>query len=56
MAAGGNGVDKAKTVMRGAIIGLLVATAAFALVNTFVKIEPPSTVVTPSQEVTIPNT
>jgi hypothetical protein len=35
---GGDGVAKAKKIVTGAVIGLLIAMAAFALVNTFVKI------------------
>jgi hypothetical protein len=35
---GGEGVDKAKKILTGAIIGLLISMAAFGLVNTFVKI------------------
>lgn len=35
---GGEGVEKAKKILFGAIIGLIIAMAAFALVNTFVKI------------------
>lgn len=37
---GTEGVDKAKKMVSGAIIGLLIAMAAFGLVNTFVKIPP----------------
>ncbi len=37
---GGQGLDKAKTILKGAIIGLLIAMAAFALVNTFFHVVP----------------
>jgi hypothetical protein len=52
---GKDGLDKAKTIVKGAIIGLLVAMAAFGLVNTFVKVEPLTGPATTS-EVAIPNT
>lgn len=52
---GGAGIDKAKTIVKGAIIGLLIAMAAFGLVNTFLKVEPLTGIPTP-QEVAIPNT
>jgi hypothetical protein len=46
--------DKAKKVLFGAIIGLLIAMGAFGLVNTFIKVEPLTN--TPStQEVQVPN-
>ncbi len=51
---GGAGLDKAKTIVKGAIIGLLISLAAFGLVNTFVKLEPITSTPTP-QEVEIPN-
>ncbi len=40
VSGGGEGVEKAKKIVMGAVIGLLLAMAAFALVNTFVKLEP----------------
>lgn len=47
--------DKAKKVLFGAIIGLVIAMGAFGLVNTFIKVEPLTD--TPStQEVQVPNT
>ncbi len=55
VSGGGEGINKAKTVIKGAIVGLLIAMAAFALVNTFVKVEPLSTTPVP-EETTIPNT
>jgi hypothetical protein len=55
VSAGGEGINKAKTVVKGAIIGLLIAMAAFALVNTFVKVEPITSTPTPV-ETTIPST
>jgi hypothetical protein len=55
ISVGGNGLDKAKTILKGAIIGLLIAMSAFALVNTFVKVEPLQSTPTP-ENVQIPNT
>jgi hypothetical protein len=47
--------DKAKKVLFGAIIGLIISMGAFALVNTFVKLEPLTD--TPvAQEAPVPNT
>ena len=40
VSVGGEGAAKAKKIITSAIIGLLIAMAAFALVNTFVKVEP----------------
>jgi len=37
---GGDKIEKAKKVITGAIIGILVSMAAFGFVNTFVKVEP----------------
>lgn len=37
---GGGGMEKAKKIAFSAIIGLLIAMAAFALVNTFIRITP----------------
>lgn len=53
---GGASLDKAKKVLTGAIIGLLIAMAAFGLVNTFIKLEPITSTPQPQQEVPIPNT
>ncbi len=50
---GGEGIQKAKTVMIGAIVGLLISMAAFGLVNTFVKLEP-LTSSTTTQEIPVP--
>jgi hypothetical protein len=47
--------DKAKKVLFGAIIGLVIAMGAFALVNTFVKVEPLTSTPAP-QDVAVPNT
>jgi len=55
ISVGGGGVDKAKTILRGAIIGLVLAMGAFALVNTFVKVEPIQTSIG-AKEVVIPGT
>lgn len=55
ISVGGNGLDKAKTILKGAIIGLLISMAAFGLVNTFVKIEPLQST-PPAENVQIPNT
>jgi hypothetical protein len=52
---GGNGLDKAKTILKGALIGLVIAMGAFALVNTFVKVEPIQTSIS-TKEVLIPGT
>ncbi len=52
---GGGGLEKAKKVLIGAIVGLLIAMAAFGIVNTFIKLEP-LTSAAPAQEVPIPNT
>jgi len=52
---GKDNLDKAKTVVKGAIIGLLIAMAAFGLVNTFIKVQPEQTTPPPA-EVQIPNT
>ncbi|MBD3270085.1 hypothetical protein GF376_01005 [Candidatus Peregrinibacteria bacterium] len=40
ISVGGENLEKAKKVMIGAIVGLLVSMAAFGLVNTFIKVEP----------------
>jgi len=40
VSAGGDSAGKAKKVLTGAIIGLLVAMGAFGLINTFIKVEP----------------
>lgn len=53
---GGAGLDKAKKVLTGAIIGLLIAMAAFGLVNTFIKLEPLTSVQQTTEEIPIPNT
>jgi hypothetical protein len=53
---GGDGLDKAKSILIGSIVGLLIAMSAFALVNTFVKVEPLSSGSTVPAEQTIPNT
>ncbi|MGL5831056.1 MAG: hypothetical protein ACRCZE_02795 [Candidatus Altimarinota bacterium] len=47
--------DKAKKVLFGAIIGLIISMGAFALVNTFVKLEP-LTDTPAAQEAPVPNT
>lgn len=53
---GGAGLDKAKKVLTGAIIGLLIAMAAFGLVNTFIKLEPLTSVQQVQEDVPIPGT
>ncbi|MCC6643291.1 hypothetical protein IT411_00930, partial [Candidatus Peregrinibacteria bacterium] len=49
ISVGGDGVAKAKKIIMGALIGLLIAMAAFALVNTFVKVEAPTSAGTQTQ-------
>lgn len=46
---GGAGLEKAKTILKGAIIGLLISMAAFGIVNTVIKVEPLQGV-TPAQQ------
>lgn len=53
---GGDGIEKAKKILIGAVVGLLIAMAAFGLVNTFIKVEPlKSGAVVPTDQ-TIPGT
>ncbi len=40
ISVGSQELDKAKNVLKGAIIGLLIAMSAFALVNTLIKLDP----------------
>lgn len=49
ISVGGDGAAKAKKIVTGALIGLLISMAAFALVNTFVKVESPTNVGTQTQ-------
>ncbi len=52
---GGDQVGKAKTILTGAFLGLLLSMAAFGLVNTFVKIDPlPSTTSSPVRQTQLP--
>ncbi|MCC7432253.1 hypothetical protein IT412_01880, partial [Candidatus Peregrinibacteria bacterium] len=53
---GGDNLEKAKKILIGAVVGLLISMAAFALVNTFVKVEPLASGATVPTEQTIPNT
>lgn len=56
---GGDDTGKAKKVLTGAIIGLFIALGAFALVNTFIKVEPlknAPTVPAQQQNLNIPKT
>ena len=52
---GTEGVDKAKKMVSGAIIGLLIAMAAFGLVNTFVRIPPAKTTTTNNASTPVPS-